>query len=318
MPLYNLPLIEEMPLHAVEERRDVALVTTANAWEAVRDGLRLRVTSTATGTDATIEHWAGLRVQGEVIYAVGGGLAVDAAKYLGHTRGLEVVCVPTALTVDAFLTWASGYRHDGCVRYIETAPPDRVIVDYAMLGRAPEHLRAAGICDVLSIATGLWDWRFAEAQGKNPPNMSYIPYVGQVAEALLQGMLDCAASAGAGEHAGLKQLFELLAMEVQLCNLIGHSRPEEGSEHYFAYAVENVMGKGLPHGDLVSPGILLMAEKQGQDTRALRQALLACHQRLDRIPASVVDETLATLPAYCEKHGLPFGIAHTLVSSTRK
>ncbi|MFQ5435295.1 MAG: hypothetical protein ACE5FD_10510 [Anaerolineae bacterium] len=40
-------------------------------------------------------------------------------------------------------------------------------------------------------------------------------------------------------------------MEVQLCNQIGHARPEEGSEHYFAYAVENVMGKGLPHGDLV-------------------------------------------------------------------
>jgi glycerol-1-phosphate dehydrogenase [NAD(P)+] len=251
-------------------------------------------------------------VRGEVVYAVGGGLAVDGAKYLAKKHNLPLVCIPTALTVDAFLTWASGYRTEGTVRYIETKPPDILVADYAMLGRAPDHLRAAGICDVLSIATGLWDWRFADEKGKNPPNMPYIPHIGGLAEAMVNGMLDCAESAGAGEAAGLKQLLELLALEVQMCNLIGHSRPEEGSEHYFAYAVENVMGKGLPHGDLVSPGILLMAERQGQNTRFLKAALMACHQRLNEIPPQVVEDTLAMLPAYCVQHDLPFGVAHVL------
>ncbi len=309
---WNLPVIEEQPLREWHEPRDAALVTTANAWEVVERELHLNVTSRALVTGATVEYWEALPIAGEVIYAVGGGLAVDGAKFAAKRHSLPLVCVPTALTVDAFFTWASGFRSGGVVRYVETQPPQTLIADYALLGRAPAHLRAAGICDVLSIATALWDWRFAHEQGKNPPEMAYIAHAAAAAEALLNGMLDCAEAAGAGDPDGLKRLLELLALEVQLCNLIGHSRPEEGSEHYFAYAVENVVGKGLLHGDLVSPGILLMAERQGQDTRPLHTALTACHQRLDRLPSAAVEETLAGLAAYCVRHDLPYGIAHTL------
>lgn len=65
---------------------------------------------------------------------------------------------------------------------------------------------------------------------------------------------------------GLKTLYDCRAMEVQLCNQVGHFRPEEGTEHYFAYAVENEMGHGRPDGDLVGPAILLVAKLQGQGT----------------------------------------------------
>ncbi|MEM7034055.1 MAG: 3-dehydroquinate synthase, partial [Chloroflexota bacterium] len=140
----------------------------------------------------------------------------------------------------------------------------------------------------------------------------FIPYVAQMAKAILQGALDCAEAAGQGDRAGLKQLLDCLALEVQLCNQIGHSRPEEGSEHYFAYLVENRMGHGLPHGDLVGPGIMLMAERQGQDTQALEQALVACHARLDFIPSDVIAQTLQALPSYVRRHNLPYGIAHEL------
>jgi glycerol-1-phosphate dehydrogenase [NAD(P)+] len=128
----------------------------------------------------------------------------------------------------------------------------------------------------------------------------------------LSGVLDCAEAAGRGEREGLKTLFDCLAMEVQLCNQVGHARPEEGSEHYFAYAVENEMGHGLPHGDLVGPGILLMAHLQGQDTSRLEKALNACNIPLNNIPQAMVDRTLKILPDYCRRHTLAFGIAHTL------
>ncbi len=101
-------------------------------------------------------------------------------------------------------------------------------------------------------------------------------------------------------------------MEVQLCNLLGHSRPEEGSEHYFAYAVENRVGKGLPHGDLVGPGIVLMAHAQGQDTASLVEALDRAGIRLGRIDPETIRAVWLELPAYCAKHGLPYGVAHEL------
>jgi glycerol-1-phosphate dehydrogenase [NAD(P)+] len=315
--IWPIPKIEVMPFSEIDEPRDVALVFSRAAYEAVKDSIRIEVVSQVEPVDATLEHWDMLskNVQGDVIYAVGGGLAVDAAKYFAARQDLPLVSLPTALSVDAFLTWASGYRKDGCVYYIETKPPDRMIVDYEVLASGPESIRAAGICDVLSIATGSWDWRFAEDQGQNTPETRLIPYAYDTAQAILRGTLDCAEAAGRGDPEGFKQLLDCLALEVQLCNQIGHARPEEGSEHYFAYSVENEMGKGLPHGDLVGPGIVLMAGLQGQDIEPLKRALEDCKIPLTNIPVEVIQRTLLGLPAYCKKHDLLFGIAHTLSAS---
>ncbi len=131
------------------------------------------------------------------------------------------------------------------------------------------------------------------------------------AQSILNGVLDCAEAAGRGDKDGLKALYDCLAMEVQLCNQIGHARPEEGSEHYFAYAVENEMGHGLPHGDLVGPGIMLVARLQGQGISRLEKALKACNIPLNNIPQDAIDRTMKILPAYCKRHNLAFGIAHT-------
>jgi glycerol-1-phosphate dehydrogenase [NAD(P)+] len=146
--------------------------------------------------------------------------------------------------------------------------------------------------------------------------MEFIPWVYENAQSILHGALDCAEAAGEGDHAGLKQLLDCLCMEVQLCNQIGHARPEEGSEHYFAYCAEQLTGPAWPHADLLGPGILHMASLQGQETHTAEFAMNACHIQLDRIPAEIVERTLGALPDYCHMHKLPFGIAHILGSGS--
>jgi glycerol-1-phosphate dehydrogenase [NAD(P)+] len=335
----NLPFVQMMPFSEIEEQRNVLLVTSAPAWNAVKDSLRgLNVVETLEVKEATTDYWDSLltaddgrqtaSVNGRrsaVVYAVGGGLTADAAKYIAVKLNLPLVVLPTALSVDAFLTSASGIRRNSpllsgegagvrstCVYYIETKTPENLILDFDVIAKAPAPIRAAGITDVMSIATGAWDWKFAHEQGKNPAGMEFIPWVYDNAQSILSGVLDCAEAAGRGDKDGLTTLYDCLAMEVQLCNQIGHSRPEEGSEHYFAYAVENEMGHGLPHGDLVGPAILLIAKLQGQDTAPLEKALKACNVPLNNIPQDMIERTLKILPSYCERHNLAFGIAHTL------
>jgi glycerol-1-phosphate dehydrogenase [NAD(P)+] len=319
--VWNLPVVEFTAFTEIHEKRRLLLVTSAPAWEAVKGHLPgLAPVVSVFVQEATLSHWEALIAQAaacgaEVVYAVGGGLAADAGKYLARQLDLPLTVCPTALSVDAFLTAASGIRRDGCVFYVETKPPEHLLLDLEIVAAAPGSLRAAGITDVLSIATGCWDWKFAHEQGRNPAGMEFIPWVYDNAQSILAGVLDCAAAAGRGERGGLKSLYDLLAMEVQLCNQIGHARPEEGSEHYFAYCAEQFTGPGWPHGDLVGPGILLMAGRQGQETRPLEDALQACQVPLERIPAGVMERTRQELPAYCRKHNLPFGIAHLPVSN---
>jgi len=316
--VWNLPRVEFIPFSEVDEHRLILLVTSPPAWNAVAGHLHLPARSRVDVAEATTAHWDSLLESldspgdYEVVYGVGGGLAADAAKYMASKLDLPLVCLPTALSVDAFLTSTSGIRQDGCVDYMETKTPEVLLVDLKVIAAAPESLRAAGICDVLSIATGCWDWQFAHERNMNPPGMEFIPFGYDNAQSILRGALDCAAAAGRGDHDGLKQVLDCLALEVQLCNQIGHSRPEEGSEHYFAYSLENITGKGLPHGDLLGPGIITISRLQGQDSAPLEKALHACHIPLERIPEQVVQETLKGLPGYAKRHNLPYGIAHEL------
>jgi glycerol-1-phosphate dehydrogenase [NAD(P)+] len=316
--IWNLPKIELMPFSEIRETRRAALVTSPPAWEAVKGRLPgFTPASTTFVHEATLAHWsklaAGLYASPpEVVYAVGGGLAADAGKFIADLFHLPLVCLPTALSVDAFFTAAVGIREKGCVRYKETPPPERVVIDFEALAAAPESVRAAGIADILSIATGNWDWQFAHGRGQNPPGMEFIPWVHDNAQSILRGALDCAEAAGRGDRDGLKQVLDCLCLEVQLCYQIGHARPEEGSEHYFAYCAEQLTGPGWPHADLLGPGILLMAERQGQESGCLFKALEACHIPLGRLQSEQVQQTLDQLPDYCRLHQLPYGIAHEL------
>lgn len=312
--IWPVPKIEIIPFYEIEEKRPVALVTSAPAWKAVEKHLHLPVVWKTEIAQAVESSWAALlkNMQGEVVYSVGGGLPADAAKYLAAKKNLPLVCLPTALSVDAFVTWASGIRVGGSVQYIETKIPETLVIDYEVLAQAPENIRAAGVCDVLSIATGCWDWHFAEEQGKNETGMKYIPHIAHIAQGILEGVLDCAEAAGRGEPEGLKGLLDAIALETQLLNQVGHARPEEGSEHYFAYSVENQVGAGRVHAELVCPGILIIAALQGQDIKPLKKAMKGCNIALNTIPEPIILSTLQGLAEYSNTNGYSFGIAHVL------
>ncbi len=302
--IYPLPELVYIPIHDWQEEDTVIVIKQEAAWQALhpRDldwdiGIDLNAPLVATeeAFDLLVDQADGM---GDIIYAVGGGVTVDAAKYIANELELPLISVPTALSVDAFFTSSSGVRKEGCVRYIETLAPEIMLLDLDVIGRAPQSVRAAGIVDVLSIAIGCFDWKLGEARGKNPSSEKYDPNIDALAEAILQIALACAEAAGQGDPQGLKSLINALAMEVQLCNLIGHSRPEEGSEHYFAYCAEALSDDTThAHGEFVGPGIVLMAERQSQDVTQLHRALDAAN----------VD--------YVRKHSLPYGIAWELAKS---
>eukprot|EP00041_Stephanoeca_diplocostata_P014545 m.267341 g.267341 ORF g.267341 m.267341 type:complete len:123 (+) comp19732_c0_seq7:1054-1422(+) len=66
---------------------------------------------------------------------------------------------------------------------------------------------------------------------------------------------------------------EVAIMQVFLCEQWGNARPEEGSEHYIAYALEAKTGKHYIHGQLIGLCILLVAHFQGQDTGVIGRCL---------------------------------------------
>ena len=325
----RLPSIVRCPFASVKERREAIVLTTDPAWKAVSDiDINTQRPIYVEGnTQADMEALADAS-EGEVVYGIGGGLAIDTAKYIAATKGLPLVALPTILSTDAFLTDATGVRENGCVHYLVSKAPDTVIVDMDVLCNAPASMRASGAADVLSIATARWDWQEAEKMGANPSNQQLTPQAIDIASTLLQTLLDNAREIGRGTPTGLKLLLDLLCMEVQLCYQCGHSRVEEGSEHYFVYAIENHLtsaeeghhdnettnGEPLLHGELVGLGILLMAVLQSQPWTQYRHAL-ECLQ-INYFPSAVardaIAETLINLSDYVAQHQLPYTVATSL------
>ena len=325
----RLPSIVRCPIASVREHREAIVLTTDPAWKAVSDiDINTQYPRYVEGnTQADMAALADA-CTGEVVYGIGGGLAIDTAKYVAAAKGIPLVVLPTILSTDAFLTDATGVRENGCVRYLPSKAPDTVIIDMDVLCNAPPAMRASGAADVLSIATALWDWQEAEKMGANPSNQQLTPQATGIANTLLQTLLDNAREIGRGTPTGLKLLLDLLCMEVQLCYQCGHSRVEEGSEHYFVYAIENhltppeeggpdnetINGEPLLHGELVGLGILLMAVLQSQPWTQYRHAL-ECLQ-INYFPSAIardaIAETLINLSDYVAQHQLPYTVATSL------
>ncbi len=293
---------------------EVTLVTNQPVFAALGAKCQFSIGSLLFVDQAQQNLWDALDndlANGEIV-TLGGGLAADAGKYLASRASRQVTVIPTALSVDAFMAWSSAVRKDGCVRYLTTTVADRLVIDLETISRAPAWIRAAGVCDLLSIAVGCADWQLAQKTGRLGPHEAFEPWAVALAQEILQATLDCASLAGAGDLGALRELLGCLLLSTQLLNILGHARPEEGSEHYFAYAVENLVGSGFPHAELVCPGILIMADLHGLEWLPLKEAILTAGVRLNRLDSGMIRRTLQDLPAYCQKHALPFGIAHQL------
>src|SRR5207245_7215933 len=83
------------------------------------------------------------------IIGLGGGQAIDVAKFFAWTRRLPLFQVPTATTVNAPFGHRSGLRDAGRVRYLGWAVPEAVYIDF----------------DVLCYHTAHFDWRLADRHG---------------------------------------------------------------------------------------------------------------------------------------------------------
>lgn len=310
----NLPVIVEVSLDELKEMRKVALVTTPSAL-AVAQGLLSQLDIVhkffiEAVVKSQLEEMASKFSSGvEVIYGVGGGRAMDGAKYLAAKKGLELRVVPTILSTDAFLTDSVGVRNRGCVSYLPAKHPDTVCIDYYLLSQAPARFNISGCSDVLSIFTALFDWEYANQRNKISKNEKLDPSIADAAQSILNELLGRGEIVGENKEKGLRILLRLLTMEVQLCQFYGNSRPEEGGEHFFTYCVENRMPPFL-HGEMVAFGILITAFVQGQDPRKARDFMekVGLNYKPLGLKRGIVTKTLQELPEYVKNHGLSYGI----------
>lgn len=309
----NIPVIEWINLKKLSDKRPAILITSKSADTKSKHFLSginfVNKIIISTTKENEVENIVRNKVSRGVIYAVGGGKVIDVARLLAKEWGLEIICVPTIISSDAFLVNSTGLRKKGCVIYIPTKKADKILLDINLLKRSPSRYHLSGCGDVLSIFTGIYDWKYANNKGYAKPTEVFSPSVAKVASGILEGLICSADEIKKGTATGLKSIITSLAMEVQLCNLYGNSRPEEGGEHFFAYCIENKVPDFL-HGEMVSFGVLLTSYIQGQNWLKMKSFMdyIGLNYKPAVITRQVTIETLIELPEYVKIHNLPYSI----------
>jgi glycerol-1-phosphate dehydrogenase [NAD(P)+] len=237
------------------------LLAEIEAWNMDVDHLSATVASLVAATPPALLGAA-------AVVGLGGGTALDTAKYVAWKTGRPLVQVPSITSVDAGFTNAIGVRDRGAVRYVGAVVPEVVVLDLALVKSAPARLNRAGVGDVLSCHTGLFDWRLASSRGIGHRWHDGLAALGAT---LLDELESAADEVGAVSDDGIRFLADSYRRIGAACAWAGHSRFEEGSEHFWAYAYEQATGAHPVHGEIIAFAVCALAHVQGNDpTRARR------------------------------------------------
>jgi len=281
-------------------------------WDSVAETLPppSRVVMSGDMELAHLEAVADVPDDADVVVGFGGGTALDTAKFLAWRQGKRLVQIPTITSVDAGFTDAVGVRVDGRVRYVGKIVPELVALDIALICAAPKRLNRAGVGDILSCHTGMFDWRLAAAAGHGQPLDERLLALGAQ---LLDELEAATADIRATTPSGVRFLADAYRKIGAACAAAGHSRFEEGSEHFWAYSYEHATGAHPVHGEIVSFAVCALAHVQGNDPERafdiVRRAGARAHPADLGIEPRVFRDCLIGLAAYSRAEGLDVGVA---------
>lgn len=192
------------------------------------------------------------------IVGVGGGKALDVAKYVAFLSRLPYYAVPTSLSNDGFCSPQSSLTIRGRRRSLPAALPFGVIVDTSVCLAAPRILTLSGIGDLVAKFTAVRDWKLAYHQTGEP--------VDDFAALLSDGSIHAFQNHARFDLTGIQLLATSLMLNGIAMEICGSSRPASGSEHLISHALDAISVRPRLHGLQVGVATYLVSILQGMNT----------------------------------------------------
>ena len=211
--------------------------------------------------ESSINMLASLPAGVDVLVGVGGGKALDVAKYVATLARLPFVAVPTSLSNDGFCSPRSSLTIEGERRSLPAAVPYGVVIDSQVCMEAPRRLTLSGVGDLVSKFTAVRDWKIAFHDANEP--------VDDFAALLSDGSVHAFLSHSKLDADGIRLLATALLMNGTAMAMCGSSRPASGSEHLISHALDQLLPQPRLHGIQVGVAAYFISLLQGENSEKI-------------------------------------------------
>jgi glycerol-1-phosphate dehydrogenase [NAD(P)+] len=220
----------------------------AAAWTEVADN----------AFEVAVQTFADLPKKLGAIVGLGGGKALDMAKYLAFLAGVPYFAVPTSLSNDGFCSPQASLTLKGKRRSLAATLPQGVVIDVDVCLSAPRILWLSGVGDLASKLSAVFDWKLAFHNTGEPVNdLAALLSDATVRQFMAQPSFDAQ---------GMSLLGTALMLNGIAMEICASSRPASGSEHLISHALDAISARPRLHGLQVGVATYLMRRLQGQET----------------------------------------------------
>lgn len=201
-----------------------------------------------------------LAVENDVLIALGSGTIHDITRYVAYNKDIPFISVPTAASVDGFVSTVAAMTWRGYKKTFTAVSPIYVVADTDIFKEAPYRLTASGVSDLIGKYTALVDWKISSIViGEYICNKVCNMEIDAVNK-----LCECVDDLVLGKSEAYEQLMYALILSGLAMQIIGNSRPASGAEHHMFHLWEmEVINKHLDayHGEKVSVGLILVMEE---------------------------------------------------------
>ena len=212
----------------------------------------------------------------DILVAVGSGTIHDLVRYVSGAVGIPFIAVPTAASVDGFVSNMAAMTWHGLKKSFVSVAPLYVVADTNIFANAPYRLTASGISDLMGKYTALADWELAHIITDEYFCQHTRDLVMQTVSDV-EGAIELFAADKNSAIAAEKLMYALLMSGIAM-QMAGNSRPASGAEHHISHLWEMaVINNELDalHGEKVSIGLLLTLERYERALNAIKSGTYA-------------------------------------------
>jgi glycerol-1-phosphate dehydrogenase [NAD(P)+] len=202
----------------------------------------------------------------DVVIAVGGGSTIDYGKYIAYSRRIPFISIPTSASNDGFASSNCSIHVNGKKTTVPAKVPYGIIADLNIIQQAPYRFLLAGIGDLMSNITALYDWEFEERNGFGQMNAFAAMLSKKAVNSFIRTPMN-----DIHNPILLKELISSATMGGIATAISGNSAPISGSEHLISHALDKISEKPEMHGIQVGVATYIVANIQNHRVERIKK-----------------------------------------------